>query len=243
MNNKYDKSDLASFSVNDSSIEIIIEGPKKNIRKAIRLNDSIKKEIKFVYEYTLNYVEQLNNAGINLPRIIESNHTDEEIIFICEYVGENITDYVHPDRFEDTLRNKQIFQFIFDCLEKAQTADINFDPHPKNYVINEGIMTYVDFTPPFHQDFYDLRAFNCSSEEEKRVIEEFFRCFHPDEIGYHLAGDLIKMHNNIYPLLPLLYEALLRRDIIAIGYNDFLARAETIKNRELAREEKNIYLL
>jgi len=243
MNKKYDKSDLTSFSVNNSSIEIISDGSKKYIRKVTTLNNSLKKEIKFVYELTIKYIEQLKNAEIPIPSIFESKCTDEEIIFICDYVGENIVDYVHPDRFEKTLRDEQIFEFVFSCLKKAQDANINFDPHPKNYVIEQNIITYVDFTPPWLQDFYDLRIDNSSSQREESIMKDFFRCFHPDEMGYHLAGDLIKMNNNIYPFLPLLHEKLLERNIIYSDYNDFLERAESIKDRELAREENNIYLL
>ena len=229
--------------MNDSSIEIITDGSKRYIRKVTRLNDSIKKEIKSVYDLTINYIEQLKNADIVIPSIFESQYTNEEIIFICDYVGENITEYVHPDRFEKTLRDEQIFEFIFSCLKKAQNANINFDPHPKNYVIDQDIMTYVDFTPPWLQDYYDLRISNSSSHKEESIMKNFFRCFHPEEIGYHLAGDLIKMHNNIYPFLPLLHEKLLERNIISGDYNHFLTRAESIKDRELAREENNIYLL
>tara|TARA_Y100000590_G_C15663310_1_gene993513 strand:+ start:368 stop:1099 length:732 start_codon:yes stop_codon:yes gene_type:complete len=243
MKKKYDKSNLASFSVNDSSMEIIEDGLNRKIRKIIRLNESIKKEVSLVFKYTLNYIEQLKDAGIDLPKIYENYHTDEEIIFVCEYMGENITDYVQPNRFETTLKDENIFQYMFDCLKKAQNADINFDPHPKNYVLQDGIITYVDFTPPWHQNYYDLRISNSSNESEEKVMKEFFLCFHPNEIGYHFAGDLLKMHDNIYPMLPLLYKELSSRNIISSSYKDFISKAEMIKKRELAREENNIYLL
>ena len=224
-------------------MQILSKGGRKSIKKITRLNDKFKANISTVFDYTLIYVEKLKNAGISLPEIHEAYFTEDELVFECEYVGENILSFLEPEKFEETIKNKQIIPFILDCLKKAQNADINFDPHPKNYVLREGILTYVDFTPPWYDDYYSLRLGVATEVNEKSVLEDFFDCFHPTNIGYHLAGDLLKMNHSLEDKIPLLFDELLKEGIVSGEYLNFLEKAKDIKKREILREESNFYLL
>ena len=243
MNKQKHNKDLASLSVNDSSMQILSRGGKKSIKKITRLNKHFKTHVSTVFDYTLIYVEKLKDAGISLPEIYEAYFTEDELVFECEYVGENILNFLDPDNFEETIENRTIFPFILDCLKKAQNADINFDPHPKNYVLEEGVLTYVDFTPPWYDDYYSLRLESSLDVTEKSVLAEFFDCFRPVNIGYHLAGDLLKMNPALEEKLPLLFEELLKEEIVSGDYLNFVTKAKEIKRREILREESNFYLL
>jgi hypothetical protein len=235
--------DLSSLSVNDSSMQIITRGDKKSIKKVTRINKEFRENISLIFQYTLNYIKSLQMADISLPEIYESRHTDDELIFECEYVGENILNYLEPENFEDTIKEQKIFPYILQCLKNAQISNINFDPHPKNYVLKDGLLNYVDFTPPWHEDYYSLRKGISNSPKDKKILEEFFECFNPENIGYHLAGDLLKLNLELESKLELLYKELLKKNIVSGTYTAFLDKAKEIKRRETLREELDIYLL
>ena len=224
-------------------MQILSRGDKKSIKKITRLNQGFKANISTVFDFTLIYIDKLKDAGINLPEIYEAYFTEDELVFECEYVGENILDYLKPENFENTIKNKLIFPFILSCLKKAQIAEINFDPHPKNYVLHEGNLTYVDFTPPWYEDYYSLRIETATHLEEKSVLKDFFECFHPTNIGYHLGGDILKMNYLLEEKLPLIFDELLKEGIISGNYQTFLKKAKQIKRREILREESKFYLL
>ena len=243
MSNSDNDNDLASLSVNDSSIQILSSGEKKSIRKITRLNEKFKTKISTVFDFTLIYIEKLKNAGILLPDIYDAYFTEDKLVFECEYVGENILHSLDPESFSETIKNKRIFPFIFDCLKNAQNADINFDPHPKNYVLQDGYLTYVDFTPPWYQDYYDLRIETATNPLEKSILKDFFECFHPSNIGYHLGGVMLKMNHLLEDKLPLLFDELLKEGIVSGNYDNFIERAKEIKRREILREESEFYLL
>ena len=64
-----------------------------------------------------------------------------------------------------------------------------------------------------------------------------------DELGFHLAGDLIKIDNKNHNNLKFVYKKLFDNKIIAGDFNEFIKKAELIISRERAREVNNIYLL
>ncbi len=84
---------------------------------------------------------------------------------------------------------------------------------------------------------------NRFKSSEKSVLKDFFECFHPSNIGYHLGGDMLKMNPLLEDKLPLLFDELLKEGIVSGSYENFIQRAKEIKRREILREESEFYLL
>ena len=66
---------------------------------------------------------------------------------------------------------------------------------------------------------------------------------HYKEIGYHLAADILKVDQNNYDVLFLLYSKMKEIKIINNSYDKFVERVESIINKEKVREVEDLYLL
>ena len=149
---------------------------------------------------------------------------------------------VRSNNIKNTLLNTDIFDQMFVIIEKAQHAKLHFDPHPKNYVVLDGNLSYVDFTPPWLEGYFNLRLSKAQGEEVK-ILQDFFGCMHFEELGFHLAGDLIKIDHDNYKNLPFLHQRLIERGLISKSYDEFITRAESIIEKEKRREKNNVFLL
>jgi hypothetical protein len=233
---------LSQHSVLDSSIIIKQSGGDKFVKKTIRLNTNLEKHTKEIFSFIGKYIDKLQSADIPLPKIIDSNFTHGQLTYICEYGGENILGMVKRGQLENTINCTTIFNQIMGIIKKAQKTNTYFDPHPKNFVILNDKLSYVDFTPPWLEEYFDLRLSKAKGNEVK-ILEDFFSCMHFKELGFHLVGDLLKIDNNNYKNLSLLYQRLIKRGLIGKGYDEFIKKAKSIMKKEKRREKKNIYLL
>jgi len=140
------------------------------------------------------------------------------------------------------MKSRTAFEQLLAVLKIAQKSKIYFDPHPKNFVIKENILTYVDFTPPWIEPYFNIRILKADNDE-KNILTDFFKCMHWNELGFHLAGDLLKIDNKNSENLIYIYNQLLDYKLIPKGYNSFVKHAKAIIQKEKIREEKNIFLL
>jgi len=240
--NKNISNDLSDFSVLGTSIEIVNSNGDIIIKKETQLHESFKENEEDIFIMICQYIQKLKKAKISIPRILYKNCEKEKIIFHCEYAGENIVNKVKRSQIHDTINNTNIFEQIFEMLTKIQKAKIYFDPHPKNYVLLDGNISYVDFTPPWVKKYFILRL-SYANKKEKKILKDFFGCMHYKEIGYHLAADILKVDQNNYDVLSLLYSKMKEIKIINNNYDKFVERVESIINKEKVREVENLYLL
>ena len=236
------KTNLSAFSVNDLEINRIRYDSKDAIIKTTKLNPSMGKISEQVFDQINLYIESFIDAKINIPTILHREFSTEEIVYICEDAGDNVFASFLPKNIKKTIEDGEVLASIFDTLYKAQSHNIHLDPHPKNYVVNDEVIKYVDFTPPYSQEYYDLRL-SVASENQKPVLNDFFKCFEPSEIVIHFLGDLLKIDREIYDYAETIFELIKERNLTKLDYKNFLLRAEEVVIREKKREGEGIFLL
>lgn len=91
---------------------------------------------------------KLKEAGIPIPRLIEVDEEQERIL--KEYIdGPTVYELV----VEDKMRREFIAQAI-KMSEKAKMAGLNIDYFPTNFVLQNGLLYYVDYEcNPFMEEW------------------------------------------------------------------------------------------
>ena len=179
----------------------------------------------------IDYVDDLNLAQIPLPKVIKSEYKPGKLFFSCEYAGENILRMVKSDQLENTISSSSVFDQIIDILSKAQSSKLFFDPHPKNFVLENGFVSYVDFTPPWTKKYFKIRL-SVATDKEKKILTNFFKCMHYNELGYHLCGDLLKIDSKNYQNTDVIHSELLKKKLISNNLDKFLIHAKSIVSKE-----------
>ncbi len=97
-------------------------------------------------EAELNDYQRLLNAEIRIPKMI--TYDLEKEVIIKEYIeGDTVFDYVK--------NNLSVEPYIIQVREMAQKAKehgLNIDYYPTNFVINDGLIWYVDYECNEYQD-------------------------------------------------------------------------------------------
>ena len=177
-----------------------------------------------------------------MPKVINSKYTPGKLFFSCEYAGENILHMVKSDQLKNTISSSSVFSQIIDILLKAQSSKLYFDPHPKNFVLENGFVSYVDFTPAWTKKYFEIRL-SVATIKEKKILTNFFKCMHYDELGYHLCGDLLKIDSKNYENVDVLHSELLKKKMVLNNLDKFLIHAKSIVSKEKAREKEKLFLL
>tara|TARA_B100000035_G_C21033006_1_gene569376 strand:- start:3269 stop:3793 length:525 start_codon:yes stop_codon:yes gene_type:complete len=164
------------------------------------------------------------------------------ITYVFDYAGESVLDMMDSNNIKNNSNSKKIIQKIFAIIKRAQDAKIFFDPHPKNFVLKNEVLTYVDFTPPWTSPYFELRK-NLASAMDKEVLENFFYCMHWEQLGFHIAGDLLKIDPNNEDNLFFFYEELIDKGMVNGDFELFCTCAKKIIERENMREKNKIFLL
>ncbi|MBI2668821.1 hypothetical protein HYX14_03180 [Candidatus Woesearchaeota archaeon] len=228
--------DLGMYSVQKSSFRVFDQEGEKFIEKKIRLQ-ALKEHQHSIQGMIKTYAAKIREAGILFPRIVSVD--PDRCQYTCEYQGENLLQAC--PRPHDILENLNL-DAILDILRLAQLRCLGLDPHIKNFVVGRSGVHYVDFSPPLIEDYFALRLSLCSPAE-REILQVNFDYFKSPLLGYHFAGDLLKMDEQFYSEMPLLFERLARRKIVGENYADFLAKAEKIKEIERTRDRMGILLL
>ena len=137
---------------------------------------------------------------------------------------------------------RALAQWLLKTIKKVQIADLHLDPHPKNFVLASEKITYVDFTPPYGKDYFSLRL-SVADDSENEILNNFFHTLNKESLGYHLAGDIMKIDSNNHHHLPLLYKKMTKLKIIQSDYDYFVKRLNEIITIEKGRELGNIFLI
>ena len=237
---------LSKYSMTQSEFRIISENNINYIIKEIVPTTLRADEIEWLHQTTLNYIEKLNNAEIPLPRIKDNYLEGKKIFFTCEHKGNNLVQHIKENN--DELFGENMFPLVKEMLKvikKAQKANLAIDPHLKNFVIcPKGKISYVDFCPPYGTE-YNKKVINSVHNDYQELVKKNLEFFNAEALGYHFAGDLLKENKNYEAAMPELYKTLCEEEIIddSISYEEFLSRAKEIKEVELERARKGIFLI
>lgn len=83
--------------------------------------------------------ERLLAAGIRIPAMIAVDRTAERIV----------KEYIEGDTVFDLVRDgKPVEPYLVqvrEMAERAKTAGLNIDYYPTNFVINDGLLWYIDY--------------------------------------------------------------------------------------------------
>ena len=83
--------------------------------------------------------ERLKDTGIRIPEMIAADREKERIV--KEYIaGETVFDRIKSGRSADAYLGQ-----IREMAEQAQTAGLNIDYFPTNFVIRDGLLWYIDY--------------------------------------------------------------------------------------------------
>lgn len=233
---------LEKFSVLDSRFERLMSDEGLLIRKETRLNPKLGPYYKELQRLTDQYVRLLQEARIPTPKVVRSEADEARLLFVCEYKGLNILEFLEKGGLEALLSRSELLNQILEIIRKAQRRALNFDPHIKNFVVDHKAVYYVDFTPPWLQEYYDLRL-SVATKVEQEILLPFYRCMEPENLGFHFCSDFLKMDRSNISFMPELHQILRKREMISGDYGAFLGRCEQIMNDELRRERQGVYLL
>ena len=234
--------DVGKFSVIKSNFRIFEEDGIEHILKEINLNSLPADTCESVRDYILQYVSKMREAGIPMPEVKRHYTEDGKMFFVCKYEGRNILQTLTPEELSRLLHDEGLVSQVFGVIQKAQKANLSLDPHIKNFVLNNGEAHYVDFTPPYLPE-YNQMVIDNTPEEHKELVTRNLDAFLPGSLGYHFAGDLLKEDVGLEEIMGDLYTVLRNRSIVDGSYDSFLERATEIKEIELERLRRNVFLI
>lgn len=236
------KNNLSDLSAIGTEFEIINFDSQKAIKKITKLHENLSDYDDELIKQIHSFVSNLELAGIVLPKIYDVQKELGKIIFICEYSGETVIENFQSDNLEHFILETSYFDQMLKIIKKVQIADLHLDPHPKNFVLASEKITYVDFTPPYGKDYFSLRL-SVADDSENEILNNFFHTLNKESLGYHLAGDIMKIDSNNHHHLPLLYKKMTKLKIIQSDYDYFVKRLNEIITIEKGRELGNIFLI
>ncbi|WDP88930.1 MAG: hypothetical protein HUN04_03955 [Desulfobacter sp.] len=233
---------FGNFSVLNTSFELLDINGTPCIKKIIRPNTALSEKMAEIKQLTDRYIKQLRKKGIPLPVVEESFNEGDRLIYICHFHGPNIQQNFSLD---DLMQgDNDVVEQISKIISLAVQSGLFIDPHPKNFVCDkENVVHYVDFSPPYIQEFMEMRE-AMAEGEELEIIQKNFSYFGPDYLPFHFVGDFF----NIYPEIPesvlsFLYETLSKNVAVRCEFRPFIEQAKKVRALEDLRLAKSIYLM
>ena len=112
--------------------------------------------------------ETLKNLGIPLPQLLEVDVRQERLLktFID---GDTINVLVKEDRMESGL-----YRQIQSICERLYAAGLNIDYYPTNFVVQEGVLYYIDFECNGYMDQWNFENWGCKYWSKTPEFEEAF---------------------------------------------------------------------
>ncbi len=217
----------------------IVDG-KPRFEKIYKTNVPLRIDVHRLKRMIDEYIDLLEESGVPLPCVVRSSVEGERILYLTEYNGENIIDLGFTanrfDAFEENIRG------MAHVISRARDADLMLDPHPKNFVFENGRITYVDFYPPYSEEYVQLRM-KTAPESHQSIIRKNFEYFEAGCLAAHFCGDFLNIDPAIESFFPRIHGILVDSGASPGGYDDFVETAIAIRKLEDLRIEKGIYLI
>ena len=175
-----------------------------------------------------------------MPIMTEHHVSGDTLSFTCRYHGKNFLQIAkNPKELVGMLLPST--KKVVAILRKFQKAGICMDPHIKNFVIDEGEVYYVDFSPPYGPE-YNKVVMSVTPDIHKDIVKKNLDCFEPDMLGFHFAGDLLKESDSYLEIMPEIYKMLVEEKVIDVDYREFLEKANEVKQIELDRVATGLHM-
>ena len=231
----------SNYSVINSNVEIVKINGKYLIKKIIKNNVNLGVSQAFLNRLIQKYVKQIHSAGINLPKIISYEVGNDDITYYCIPKGKNILEVFDLNELILGKGKKYLSKAIKE-IEKAVLNEVNLDPHIKNFVIENDEVSFVDFTPPYIDEFIDLRM-SVALDSEKTIAKKNFEYFGPEYLYYHFVGDFFNVKKNIsQTLLKEIYNLINQQASIKGSFHQFINQSKKIRSLEDERMRNGIFL-
>ena len=99
--------------------------------------------------------ETLSRIGLPLPKLLDVDREQERIL--KEYIdGDTIDRHV----LNDTMQPEYLMQMQSMC-EKLYAANLNIDYYPTNFVVQEGVLYYIDYECNQYMQQWDFEHWGC----------------------------------------------------------------------------------
>ena len=99
--------------------------------------------------------ETLSRIGLPLPKLLDADREQERIL--KEYIdGDTIDRHV----LNDTMQPEYLMQMQSMC-EKLYAANLNIDYYPTNFVVQEGVLYYIDYECNQYMQQWDFEHWGC----------------------------------------------------------------------------------
>ena len=99
--------------------------------------------------------ETLRAVGIPMPQLLEADHGQERIL--KAYIEGDTVDLMVK---EDRMLPDYLSQMESMC-EKLYAADLNIDYYPTNFVVQEGILYYIDYECNPYSSQWNFENWGC----------------------------------------------------------------------------------
>lgn len=230
---------LEAYSVLDTTFARAERSGKAVVCKTIRLHPSLYARGAQIFSEMRAYRNALADAGVPVPSIDAQRAGPEQIYCECEDRGDNLMQWGGPLA---VLADAAVLQQVIACVARVHAAGLALDPHIKNFVIADGLVSYVDFSPPWTADYMTLRL-SVATPDERPVLRDYFACMQPALLGYHLASDLLKVDARCQETMSALHATLAAQQLVTPDYAAFCRQMHTIIQIEQQREAANLFLL
>lgn len=118
---------------------LVTDGSKEYVLKQIHHEPCDYYTFGNKLESELRDYARLRDIGIPMPRLLEVDEAQERIL--KEYIrGDTISTLVKECRMQENYR-----QQMRSMCEKLYAAGLNIDYYPTNFVVEEGLLYYIDF--------------------------------------------------------------------------------------------------
>ena len=112
--------------------------------------------------------ETLKNVGIPMPELLDVDEAQERILktFID---GDTVNVLVKEDRMEPAYYDQ-----IRAICEKLYAANLNIDYYPTNFVVQDGLLYYIDFECNGYMDQWNYENWGCKYWSKTPQFREAF---------------------------------------------------------------------
>ena len=113
--------------------------------------------------------ETLKSLGIPMPELLDADMAQERLLktFIN---GDTVNVLVKEDRMDPDFYDQ-----ILSICEKLYAANLNIDYYPTNFVVQEGILYYIDFECNGYMDQWNFENWGCKYWYQTPEFAEAFR--------------------------------------------------------------------
>lgn len=113
--------------------------------------------------------ETLKAVGISLPELLDVD-TQQERILKTFIDGDTVNVLVKEDRMEPAYYDQ-----IRAICEKLYAANLNIDYYPTNFVVQDGLLYYIDFECNGYMEAWNFENWGCKYWSRTPEFQEAFR--------------------------------------------------------------------